>query len=206
LPSPSTPEVAELSVVSMLRERTRPLHDQTEAGIDLQRALSSCDEYRRMLAGYLGLYRPFEAALSQASHEARELVDWPASGRVPLLERDLLALGSTQEEIAAMPNAPVMPDLTDPSAMLGALYVVEGSQLGGQMIYRDVQSKLHLDVTTGASFFAGAGTHTGPRWKQFLSGLEQQTQDTAQAVEAACAMFHYFGAWLKTATQPQEKS
>jgi heme oxygenase len=204
LESKTVPAIATPSVVVLLRQRTRPLHDQIEAGIDMQKALASPAAYRAMLEGYLGLYRPFEAALAGAAPEVRGLAHWPAGARVPLLERDILALGATREELQRVPDAPGLPDLGEESAMLGALYVVEGSQLGGQMIFRDVQTKLRLDAATGGAFFAGAGGTTGPRWKEFLAGLEGLTKDAERASEAACAMFHYFGSWLGKATQRQE--
>jgi heme oxygenase len=194
------------TVISLLRKRTRPLHNEIESGIDLSLALSSRGRYRSLLEGYLGLYRPFERALAKASEAVRSLADWPAHAHVPLLERDILALGATPADLQTIPDAPGLPELNDSSAMLGALYVIEGSQLGGQIIFRDVQAKLQLDAASGAAFFAGSGDHTGAHWKRFLAGLEEQVQQPESAADAAVAMFHYFGNWLGSVSRLQEKA
>lgn len=54
--------------------------------------------------------------------------------RTPLLAADLAALGLT------MPDAPASP-AADLAAAWGALYVVEGSRLGGAMLARQVPAK-----------------------------------------------------------------
>jgi len=161
--------------------------------------LSTREGYRSLLAAYLSLYRPYERALAEAPADLRALVDFPASSRVTLLEHDLNQLGASAANIA---DAKGIPDLSDRNAMLGALYVIEGSQLGGQMMYRDVQSKLGVDIGSGASFFGGAGEYTGSRWKQITAGLNERITDPDRASDTACAMFHYFGNGLAHAAIP----
>jgi len=180
------------SVLGVLRARTRALHDQVESGVDLGRALASREGYRQMLEGYLSLYRTFEVALTGAPAAVRELAMYPQRARVPLLEGDLRALGVSEAEVAAVPAATELPDLAKPDAILGALYVIEGSQLGGQVIYREIQDKLQLDQQHGAAFFFGDGENTSRQWKRFLAGLEEQVYDPDAAADAAAGMFRYF--------------
>jgi len=201
-PNSNVAVVDSSSALTVLRARTRALHEQIESGINLAKLLSTREGYRSLLAAYLSLYRPFEAALAAAPGAVRELVGFPETGHVRLLEGDLRALGMTDAQINAVADAVGLPDLSETNALLGALYVIEGSQLGGQMIYRDVQAKLGLDKQSGASFFGGEGENTGRHWKQFLSGLEEQVTDPERAADTACAMFHYFGQGLSHADAP----
>ena len=51
---------------------------------------------------------------------------------------------------------------------LGALYVIEGATLGGQVITRYIQSALKIDATNGGRFFAAYGDRTGLLWRDFV--------------------------------------
>jgi heme oxygenase len=202
--SPTAGSGPRTPILDALRARTRALHEQVESGVDLMRALGSREAYRELLEGYLSLYRPFEAALAGADAKIQALVGWPGDAHVPLLERDLRALGATDAEIVAVPDADGLPDLSAADAMLGALYVVEGSQLGGQVIYREIQSQLQMDGENGAAFFLGDGEKTGSEWKLFRAGLEEMVQDAHVAADTACAMFGYFENGLSKKSGRQE--
>ena len=193
-----------VTALGVLRQRTRAQHEKIEGSIDLQGALRSREGYRRLLEGYLGLYRPYEALLAGQTEAVREIVAWPLHARVPLLERDLSLLGASVGEIAAVPESEGLPDLRCEDAMLGALYVVEGSQLGGQYIYRQIEEKLGLDEDSGAAFFFGSGSKTGGEWKRFTALLDASVKDAEVAAEAACGMFEAFGSWLGRPTDAKE--
>jgi heme oxygenase len=54
----------------------------------------------------------------------------------------------------------------------GCLYVMEGSTLGGKIIYNILKKQLGLSDSAGASFFYGYGPATGEKWKTFGASLE----------------------------------
>lgn len=56
---------------------------------------------------------------------------------------------------------------------LGILYVIEGSTLGGKVIFKHVQKALGLDQNNGASYFYGYGEKTGDFWKSFMIQLSK---------------------------------
>lgn len=184
-------------VLELIRTRTQNLHTRIEAHVDLPSRLASRGEYTQLLSRYLGLYRPFESYLQQQqSPTLHDAIGWPESQRVPRLEADLRALGLSQQAITDLPDAPqsLLPDAAD--SIWGALYVLEGSNLGGQLIYRQIQLTLGLDQHAGAAFFYGDGPRTGPHWKHFLTALEQQVEHPHRAADAACLMFQNFESWL----------
>ena len=60
------------------------------------------------------------------------ITDWPDRRRSSLLRDDLETLG------AALPTLVVPPSFAGPDDILGGLYVLEGSRLGGAMLSRSV--------------------------------------------------------------------
>ena len=159
--------------------------------MDLKTSLGSVSTYRSLLYRYLSVYRPFEEALLSGIALLLDATSWRYHSKVTLLERDLLALGPDLRANQPM-RRPTLPTLDDADSALGALYVVEGSSLGGQVIYREVKRRLGLGAPSGAAFFFGAGPQTGIAWKEFTAMMEQQISHPELAASAACAMFDAF--------------
>ena len=177
-------------VLDVIREKTRGLHDRVEASFDLTQMLSSRVAYRSLLQAYLGIYRPFEL---EGQQRFPHLVN---PHKTSLIVRDLEVLGMTDQEIRQIPECSSLPDLMEPDRLFGALYVINGSSLGGQIICRQVESCLGIDKHTGASFFHGDGERTGSVWRAFLYDLQQLVLSADQAAEGACEMFALFETWL----------
>ncbi len=142
--------------------------------------------------------------LAAQPSSVRDLIQWPECSKLPPLERDMQSLGATVNQIEQIPDCPGLPKLDTLDAVLGALYVIEGSALGGQIIYRQIETSLHLDKDSGASFFFGQGTNTGSNWKAFLGLLEEHVSFPEQSAQTACAMFQSFEHWLIHRTTSQE--
>ncbi len=72
--------------------------------------------------------------------------------------------------------------------LLGALYVAEGSSLGGQVIQRTLLANDNLHDIDQTLFYKGYAEQTGPMWKQFMAYLEVAPvapQDIPQVVIGA---------------------
>lgn len=131
---------------------------------------------------------PTEAALDAAGAGA-VFADWPERKRVPMLAADLAALD------AALPAPAPVPLADDPAAIAGALYVIEGSRLGGRFLARQVGEGLpraYLDPG-----------QRPPSWPGLLAQFERVLYDPvtfAAATGAALAVFDRFEAagrrWL----------
>lgn len=91
-----------------------------------------------------------------------------------------------------------MPDLRTEAEFLGALYVVEGSRLGGQLLARHICRVLRLESGQGATYFQGFGEQTGTKWKELIGLLETCVLDVEAdlAVAGAKAMFRTYGDWM----------
>jgi heme oxygenase len=82
---------------------------------------------------------------------------------------------------------------------LGIMYVLEGSTLGGKVLYKNIHKSLGLDSTSGASFFWGYGTETGNMWKGFISRFSDYviTNNCEQEViSSAIQTFKTIDEWL----------
>ena len=88
--------------------------------------------------------------------------------------------------------------ITNPAAAFGAMYVIEGSTLGGTIIARRIRDALGLDETTGCAYFRSYGRATGAMWTAFrrkLQCLSSPSFDDA-AVASAHRTFAAMQSWL----------
>jgi len=177
------------SPLEAIRLYTRGLHDRVEASVDLKSCLTSRVSYAALLSRYLALYDPFENLLASLTGRSAALAATLNRPKAHLLRLDLQTLN---HEASQPSTPPPFPNLNHPDSLLGALYVVEGSSLGGRYIAREVLQTLALDATSGAAFFSGDGEATGTLWKRFTETLNQEVADPALAATSACAMFKAF--------------
>lgn len=134
---------------------------------------------------------PTEAALDAAGAQAI-FADWPERRRRAALAADLADLDISLPAA----EAPPLPD--DAAAISGALYVIEGSRLGGRFLARQVGEglpKRYLDPAVRP-----------PGWPALLEQFEPFLYDSmtfATATAAALAVFERFEAagrrWLREA-------
>lgn len=182
--------------LTRVREATKSAHETLEARVDLMGRLRNRADYVRLLSADLGFYAPLEAALADVDWSAIGL-DFDSRRKVPLLEADLSALGLDPAARAGLPRCAKLPRLGSLPRGLGALYVVEGATLGGQLIARHVAATLGDAVPL--HFYRGYGADNGARWRDFQLALEagcQTPQDRDDAAGTALALFQALDLWL----------
>jgi len=92
-------------------------------------------------------------------------------------------------------NTVASPDIKNPGDLVGTLYVVEGSTLGGQLIAKHLAKNLGITPETGGRFFGGYGENTVNFWTDFLDFAADIDQDDALCLSAknmACETFRLF--------------
>ena len=163
-----------------LREATRAEHAAVDA-VYSAFDLSTLSGYGRFLRAQSSCVASLEAALAEPAQAL--LGDWPARIRAPLLAADLADMG-----LAVAPPI-TAPDLPDDAAVLGAVYVLEGSRFGGAVLAR------RLAPDAPARFLMAP---TEPNsWRSFMSSLDRhlvRSPDFASAIGASRAVFHSFEA------------
>lgn len=188
--------------VERLRAETRAEHERTERAVE-RRFFGSGEtgraEYVELLAAFLGLYRPLEQQLVPAAR--RHLPSFPLQRRTKRLERDLRALGLSAEGIAAIPTLGEdrLPALGERPAVLGCLYVVEGSQLGHRVLWQRLRPALDASATEADAFLGVSSERTRMRWDRCQEVFDQHMSTdgaVSTAVTTARATFRAYREWL----------
>lgn len=172
------------SLRDILKEATAGAHARLDAKLraDDLRTLAG---YRRFLQNNAAALLPLEDALRRAG-VMRLLCDWEQRSRAAAIMADLAIVGGSLP-----PSAPIR--LAGDSAVLGTLYVLEGSRLGARYLLRHVKASREARVYKATSYLGhGAGP---PFWPDFLGILERHRRlvdagAMVQAADQAFAMFH----------------
>ena len=191
-------DVSAPSLLEALRTGTGLLHVALEKRLPFFSEKLDAGWYRRLLQAYYGFYQPMETAL-YASGLIPEGYDSALRVKTPTLLGDLRALGLNDYAINALPRCTQHPTFDTPAACLGALYVLEGATLGGQVLRREMARRLGIHADNGAAFLDVYGAETGRRWKDFLDYLGRLPLDAdakQRAVDAARSTFSGFEQWL----------
>lgn len=168
---PSRLGSAGATLSAQLRTQTACLHKQIEAHLGLPGAIQTLDDYRAWLSRFLGLYGPLEQSLARFSEWGDHRLILPSPNHSTRLAADLQAVGIDPASVPRMP-ATLLPRLPTFAHALGALYVLEGSTLGGRVILRDVEARIGLQITGATQFFDGRGETAGQTWRTFKTTLD----------------------------------
>ena len=177
-------------ILQRLRAETRPYHDALEQNSfnqELQAGTPSREATAHFLRKMYGFLQPYEARLQQHDFSPA----WEVGNRL----RAHLILQDLQTDAPSLPACPTMPPLHTWPQILGAMYVMEGSTLGGQVISRQLV-KAGIPMR---AYFSGYGERTGIMWKAFCSLLTEAAAETDQneIVQSASRTFQHLEAWLK---------
>ncbi len=180
------------SIMGHLRDTTRDLHKEAESR-PLQRSMARGTLPRGAYAMYLGQLRHLHSALEEALDEAAAAepslrrLHTDDRRRVPDIDRDLAAFG------VEIPSVPVLPPTErfmdrirriaseDPIALLGPLYVMEGSTNGGKFLARVLQRSLNLENGEGLAYMDPYGDEQPRMWASFKQIADEMPLDTDQA-------------------------
>jgi heme oxygenase len=193
----------ETSLRRRLKRETADAHRRLEAELGLLDPNLDVPGYRSVLETFYGFYVPVEIDVTRLA-AAEPPLGFPLRARAKLVERDLLALGLSPAELAALALCRDRPELSCFEDLAGCLYVLEGACLGGLVLAPLLHRRLGLARDSGAAFFAGDEERTLPRWAvvvAWLDGLPHAGASTAKIVGAAKATFDAFARWAAGARE-----
>lgn len=189
------------SSVERIRDATAVEHERTERAVEARFFAGVVDreDFRELLEAYLGVYRPLEERLCPAA--GRHLDGFEYRRRTGRLERDLRTLGLAGDRIDRVPTlAPShLPALDGPSRVLGCLYVVEGSELGGRVIWKRLRRCLDGGALEADAFLGADADRTRERWRRFRETFDRRVAPGAplqDAVSAARSTFRAYRRWM----------
>jgi heme oxygenase len=163
------------TTLDCLRAETASVHRRLDQTLGLIDRLQMPDTRAALVARYHAFHSGTENAVAPFLAGIADL-DFAARRRSPLLARDIQALG----ESAAQEGAPSLDIATRPEAF-GALYVLEGSSLGGRLIVRELVRR--GAPMTGLGFLDPYGARTAELWRAFLAILERETAARTETVK-----------------------
>ena len=172
---------------TQIKEDTKDAHLQLEKIVvnHLKKVRSETD-YAILLRYFYAYFTTLERTIAPFVTESI-LADFSTRRKADRLADDILALGESIE------NLPVvkMPEINSGADAMGALYVMEGSVMGGSIIIGMLQK---YGITKGFEFFSGYGPATGKMWAEFIDALNQfvNTEQQQQAIETAKITFSNF--------------
>lgn len=188
------------SRLTLLRARTRAAHASIETVPAMARLMApdlTLAEYIDVLQCMYAFHDAVEPPVARALRQVPEAAPLLTTVRMDALVDDLAWFGVRP----SLPT-PALPGLTSMAAALGALYVVEGSNLGGRIIGRHVSVSLGVSDGAGGSFYCGHGAETArARWQTLCALLEGPIAGPAAADEtiaaAACDTFDCLERWMR---------
>lgn len=190
------------TLMTRLKTETRELHTYAEKRA-LQQQIAAGTVDRAAFAAYLGQLYLAHDALESALLRSRNLqpeisaMATPERLRLPELERDLefygIDPGSLQPEAATTSFAAAVAEIERSAAvaLLGALYVLEGSTNGGRFLARRLRQAWNLDGR-GLAYLDPYGDEQPQRWAEFklqMDSLPLAAAERDAIVDAARSTF-----------------
>jgi heme oxygenase len=143
-----------------LKESTHPSHQALEKKmVSMIRKIKSRQDYVRFLKLMYGYYSALERRVQEYVSDL-EIDKRRKAER--LLEDISYFEASTDQDLCKE-----LPPITSHAEALGAMYVMEGSTMGGKIIARMIEGQAGLNGPSGFSFFNGYGEDTGRMWEEF---------------------------------------
>lgn len=172
-----------------IKEATKDGHQQLEKKVILKlKAIRSNGDYADVLKYFYAYFNEVEKAI-QPFITADILPDHAERRNSSYLKADIEELGGNINELPAV----TIPKVGNTLEALGAMYVMEGSIMGGPII---VQMLAKYGITQGVSFFSGYGEATGQMWGKFVAVMNEKAateEQQLQAINAADETFSRFG-------------
>ena len=162
-----------------LRHRLQDRHAEVESAVG---GFDSMPDYRRYLRGMHAFRAPVEAMIATQP--------WPEAfgGWRPCLIAGLVAADGSDLGVAAADIVPPPAASFDMAGLLGQLYVLEGSMLGAQILYRRAQ-ELGMHSTYGARHLARQAADVA-NWQAFVRLLDRiEPFDLGRTADAADTTF-----------------
>jgi heme oxygenase len=187
-------------ILAKLKESTKEQHEALESVVDVMNSTFTLDDYKELITKFYLFYSAIEPSLP-ADELKEHGFDLESRRKLPSLERDLGALAILHTENGTKVETPIFDSV---AKAFGAVYVLEGATLGGQVITRHLSSSIGVTSETGGSFFYSYGPNVGPMWKEFGATITAYSDANGQddlIVQGAKETFDSFRRFFEQASE-----
>jgi heme oxygenase len=186
-----------LDTIQILRNHTSAAHQDLESRLVIGGEGVSVADYQNYVRAMFGWLGPLEPILWNGTWSV-DLEPETRGSKSSWLRADLLAAGCSPEILDSLPARLPSLDLSSEAAKFGVAYVVEGAQLGGQVLKRRFEGLLQPEQSR---WLEGYGRQTGPLWRSFLLALNERVKgEEAQKIasDAAVSTFEDLSNWFQS--------
>lgn len=182
---------AQPDVLAALRAATASRHQALDSGLPIGADDASLGDYAAHLAMLRAWLAPLQDWLAGFRDGPQLDTRFDQADRLALIERDLAEPGMPAAPAGLAFGAAVQdwPAAASAAWRWGVCYVIEGSQLGGVVLYQRLHTRL---APHPLRYLKGADAGPGPRWRAFMQALREQVRSPEEILDAgagACAAF-----------------
>jgi len=173
-------------ILAALRETTSSRHAVLDRAMPLAQDGATLGHYRAHLTLLRHWLAPIEAWQARFADGPQDPALLPPAPHLPSIDADLADPVLPAHPDPGSNHVPTPPNwfaAEDAAYRWGVSYVIEGSRLGGIVLYRRLAERL---APHPLRYLHGDGVPPGPRWQQFLRVLREHVRSPA-AIAAACA-------------------
>lgn len=186
--NPSTCE----PVAASVKHFTAQAHMQLEEWIlPKLTSIQTPDDYQQLLKSFYGYFKPVET-LIEKHIDGTILEDIHQRRKADSIINDL-------QDSDNIPTCTDLPAIDNTAKAIGAMYVLEGSTLGGRGITKMLLKNCSFIEATHLHFFNGYGEATGKMWTSFQTFLNEYDYDDKgleEMLRSANDTFICFKNWI----------
>ncbi len=189
----------DLLLADLLKQETKTNHQQLEKMLVKQmRLISTKEDYVKLLQLFYSYFGALEEKINQfiIPHHLEEEHQFQRRKTIRIAE-DITVSGGVVKDKAKEED---LPEIMNRLQAFGALYVIEGSTLGGRVIAKMMQRQMDTNDLEGFTFFHGYGDETESRWTNFRELLNEQPdslEDKEIMIRTADETFEKFKCWIE---------
>ncbi len=176
-----------------LKVLTKPFHDSLEAtplAISLASGNITKDKYISFLKDLYYLHKEVESKMCLMPEWSSYKLDPHQHTRADLLLADLAAFGVHVEDITS--NITLIDEYSF-AKIIGMLYVLEGSTMGGRVLSQRLLHVRGNDDLPVTRYYNAYADETMQRWGEYCSFLSEyeikHPEDSSEIILGACSMF-----------------
>lgn len=185
--------IATSQIAQVVKNKTASLHQEVEhILLPKLQTIRSFEDYVLILRMFYGFFHPLEEKIhAYISSEVLPDIAQRRTSSLIITDLDNLQLH------VPLTICKHLPEINSTATAFGALYVLEGSTLGGKMIAKMLAKSDGPAIPAEAlHFFSGYQQFTGKMWTSFVEALNKQT-DTDVIVHSANQTFYHLKHWMQ---------
>lgn len=192
------------TLIERLREETSAIHQDLHEHPLMVELLqrTSADAYRNVLHGFLMFYKLTEPRLVESAGRLGVAELYPAPVRTTWLMEDLQNSGQGHLSPDPTVHQSTPLPLTNISQLVGCLYVIKGSALGGRAILKELAGQSCVERAN--RFFTGDGEQTPRLWCEFQQFANESCRSAADQNAASLSARQTFLSIQECLTQSMQ--